>query len=337
MAPLRWTSRLSGVIRGLPPMTGRSLLPAAGAATARRRAQGRGAKAAAAAAAKTTSCRRGAPSVRVETLRDAPFVDARVVWGPLGPSRPRRQRRGTGSAGKPPDLGQGSRWSVPARQGPLSREIGTGAPSGLDPRGRRRRPGCGRPPRGRAGRPRARPRARRPARRARRPSDAAAARSSSRTNAQVKSSCCSARLPARPSSARWSRWASTFSHRSSTQCAAPDPAARPSARQVVLRLLGEDNPPVGVLAEGARRATRAGVRTAAEQADSPSLAATGRSGPKPSGGRRPRSSAWWRSSWRCTCWLDPTAGRRSSPPRSASRTVRTRRRRPGGPRHRRRR
>jgi eukaryotic-like serine/threonine-protein kinase len=59
------------------------------------------------------------------------------------------------------------------------------------------------------------------------------------------------------------------------QCAAPDPAARPSARQVVLRLLGEDNPPVGVLAEGARRAARAGVRTAAEQGDSPSLAATG--------------------------------------------------------------
>jgi eukaryotic-like serine/threonine-protein kinase len=58
------------------------------------------------------------------------------------------------------------------------------------------------------------------------------------------------------------------------QCAAPDPAARPAARQVVLRLLGEDNPPVGVLAEGARRAARAGVRTAAEQPDSPSLAAT---------------------------------------------------------------
>jgi eukaryotic-like serine/threonine-protein kinase len=57
------------------------------------------------------------------------------------------------------------------------------------------------------------------------------------------------------------------------QCAAPDPAARPSARQVVLRLLGEDNPPVGVLAEGARRAARAGVRTAAEQPDSPSLSA----------------------------------------------------------------
>jgi hypothetical protein len=56
------------------------------------------------------------------------------------------------------------------------------------------------------------------------------------------------------------------------QCAAPDPAARPSARQVVLRLLGEENPPVGVLAEGARRAGRAGVRTAAEQPDSPSLA-----------------------------------------------------------------
>jgi serine/threonine protein kinase len=58
------------------------------------------------------------------------------------------------------------------------------------------------------------------------------------------------------------------------QCAAPDPSARPAARQVVLRLLGDDNPPVGVLAEGARRAGRAGVRTAAEQPDSPSLAAT---------------------------------------------------------------
>jgi hypothetical protein len=58
------------------------------------------------------------------------------------------------------------------------------------------------------------------------------------------------------------------------QCAAPDPAARPAARQVMLRLLGEDSPPVGVVAEGARRAARAGVRTAAEQPDSPSLAAT---------------------------------------------------------------
>ncbi|MEP7022616.1 MAG: hypothetical protein ABJB47_02135 [Actinomycetota bacterium] len=52
-------------------------------------------------------------------------------------------------------------------------------------------------------------------------------------------------------------------------CAAPDPAARPGARQVVLRLLGDESPAAGVLAEGSRRAARAGVRTTTEQPDTP--------------------------------------------------------------------
>jgi hypothetical protein len=52
-----------------------------------------------------------------------------------------------------------------------------------------------------------------------------------------------------------------------THCASADPSVRPAARQVVLWLLGEDNPPAGVLAEGSRRAAGAGVRTAAEPAE----------------------------------------------------------------------
>jgi serine/threonine protein kinase len=50
-------------------------------------------------------------------------------------------------------------------------------------------------------------------------------------------------------------------------CASADPSVRPAARQVVLWLLGEDNPAAGVLAEGSRRAAGAGVRTTAEPAE----------------------------------------------------------------------
>jgi len=45
-------------------------------------------------------------------------------------------------------------------------------------------------------------------------------------------------------------------------CVAPDSPARPAARQVVMRLLGRDNPPAGVLAEGSRRAAGAALRAA---------------------------------------------------------------------------
>ena len=41
-------------------------------------------------------------------------------------------------------------------------------------------------------------------------------------------------------------------------CASADPSVRPAARQVVLWLLGEDDPPAGVLAEGSRRAAGGG-------------------------------------------------------------------------------
>lgn len=76
-------------------------------------------------------------------------------------------------------------------------------------------------------------------------------------------------------------------------CVAPEPAARPAARQVVMRLLGRDNPPAGVLAEGSRRAVRAGVRAPAEptisarrpSAAAPRLSAAARR-------RRSRSIGW---------------------------------------------
>ena len=49
-------------------------------------------------------------------------------------------------------------------------------------------------------------------------------------------------------------------------CIAPEPAARPAARQVVVRLIGHDSPQAGVLAEGSRRAAKAAMRAPAEPA-----------------------------------------------------------------------
>ena len=49
-------------------------------------------------------------------------------------------------------------------------------------------------------------------------------------------------------------------------CIAPDTAARPAARQVVVRLIGQDSPQAGVLAEGSRRAAKAAMRAPAEPA-----------------------------------------------------------------------
>ena len=69
-------------------------------------------------------------------------------------------------------------------------------------------------------------------------------------------------------------------------CATLEPAARPAARQAVIRLLGHDNPPAGVLAEGSRRAAKAAVRVPAEP---PPGAA--RPGPPPRP-RRARAIGW---------------------------------------------
>lgn len=71
-----------------------------------------------------------------------------------------------------------------------------------------------------------------------------------------------------------------------TSCASPDPAARPAARQAVVRLLGHDNPPAGVLAEGSRRAAKAAVRTPAEPP--PGVARPG-----PSARPRPARAIGW--------------------------------------------
>jgi len=68
------------------------------------------------------------------------------------------------------------------------------------------------------------------------------------------------------------------------RCLSVDPGDQPSARSVVLELLGDDHPPAGVLGEGSRRAARAAVRPLAVQ------------GPGPDGarGRRRQASAiWW--------------------------------------------
>ena len=52
-------------------------------------------------------------------------------------------------------------------------------------------------------------------------------------------------------------------------CATPEPAARPTARQALVRLLGQEHPPAGVLAEGSRRAAKAALPAAAEPPPGP--------------------------------------------------------------------
>ena len=69
------------------------------------------------------------------------------------------------------------------------------------------------------------------------------------------------------------------------QCVSVDPAAQPSARSVVIELLGDPNPPAGVLGEGSRRAVQAAVRPAAEPASDAAVAHRG--------GRRRAVRMWW--------------------------------------------
>jgi hypothetical protein len=69
-------------------------------------------------------------------------------------------------------------------------------------------------------------------------------------------------------------------------CVTPEPAARPAARQVIVRLIGHESPQAGVLAEGSRRAARAAVREPAEAAPSAGRPASARPG------RRSRAIGW---------------------------------------------
>ena len=67
------------------------------------------------------------------------------------------------------------------------------------------------------------------------------------------------------------------------RCMSADPGDQPSARSLVLTLLGDDHPPAGVLGEGSRQAARVLVRPAAQAAD-----------PDPLPVRKRRSAAaWW--------------------------------------------
>ena len=68
------------------------------------------------------------------------------------------------------------------------------------------------------------------------------------------------------------------------RCISGEPGDQPTARSVVLELLGENDPPAGVLGEGSRRAARAAVRP---------LAPPG-AGSEPARARRRRAGAiWW--------------------------------------------
>jgi hypothetical protein len=66
-------------------------------------------------------------------------------------------------------------------------------------------------------------------------------------------------------------------------CLSTDPAARPSARSVLRQMLGDDNPPAGLLAEGSRRSARASVSAAAAP-----MTTAPPAGHRPPEGHRPR-------------------------------------------------
>ena len=72
--------------------------------------------------------------------------------------------------------------------------------------------------------------------------------------------------------------------RLAVQCMSANPADQPSARSLVLQLLGDDHPPAGVLGEGSRRAARVSVRPAAPTAADPDT---------PRAGKRRAVAAWW--------------------------------------------
>ena len=115
-----------------------------------------------------------------------------------------------------------------------------------------------------------------------------------------------------------------------------EPAARPAARQVVVRLIGHDSPQAGVLAEGSRRAAKAAMRAPAEPAAGaarppccPAAAAV-----QGVGWPWPPRSACWLSRWPCmSCRTPARCGHAASRTRLTGPPHRTpARRRPGRPR-----
>jgi len=68
------------------------------------------------------------------------------------------------------------------------------------------------------------------------------------------------------------------------QCMSANHADHPSARSLLLQLLGDDHPPAGVLGEGSRRAARVSVRPLATPAADPDT---------PRARKRRAAAAWW--------------------------------------------
>ncbi len=75
-----------------------------------------------------------------------------------------------------------------------------------------------------------------------------------------------------------------------TECMSTGPGVRPTARSIVVELLGDTDPPAGVLGEGSRRAARAAVRPAPPPAPGAGARPAPRSTASP-----PRRAAtiWW--------------------------------------------
>jgi eukaryotic-like serine/threonine-protein kinase len=69
------------------------------------------------------------------------------------------------------------------------------------------------------------------------------------------------------------------------QCLSAYPADQPTARTVVVELLGDSNPPAGVLGEGSRRAVQAAVHPEPEPVEGPATVRRGR--------RRRAVTIWW--------------------------------------------
>jgi hypothetical protein len=74
------------------------------------------------------------------------------------------------------------------------------------------------------------------------------------------------------------------------ECLNPDPSARPAARAAVLALIGQDDVPAGVLAEGSLRSAPGASFTPPPARRRPQLARQGVPRPAPAGGRGPAGS-----------------------------------------------
>jgi eukaryotic-like serine/threonine-protein kinase len=84
-----------------------------------------------------------------------------------------------------------------------------------------------------------------------------------------------------------------------TECMSTGPGVRPTARSIVVELLGDTDPPAGVLGEGSRRAARAAVRPAPP----PARGAGGRPAPRSTASPPRRAATIWLAAGIAVCIL----------------------------------